>query len=802
MKTRRIPRAAPALLLLPALLAGCGGGGSGGDSPPPQPTPPISSGPSIEEEIAARLKRQSAFHAVEPQTIWRTGVTGKGVRIAIEDDPVDVLQDEFEGRIADEGTEITLLLFPQSTYNQFLQRGRVDWPTNLCLQGYSCRQFNAGSIEAGESRIRRALKNAGRYPSVHRRELWLLRVEDQELAPFHLVLNPGDKHRTSGEWVLAHGTWVASTAAGSRFGIAPGATIVPKAIPLDDTHTLTAGAVRLSRDILDAILYSDGPFAGVWNSSQIRQFDLSLAESIADDNRDSDITNRSYGISSWSDWNLRRQHAGRADFYDRLDERMPNTSAALQQANVAEKDKTLFVTAAGNESDWEDRTLPQPGAAQALFYPKLRGLAFAVAALGPNGRIASYSNLCGSPNRYEGEFAWNTARHGRHYCISAPGTVKARSPDGTVVTVSGTSFAAPIVSGALALMKEHFRGRLTPREIGFRMVNTADNTGVYADAAVYGAGALDLGAALRPVGSARTGLPGGTADLGATYLETPLAWGDVGARVGSVEIAAFDDWNAPFWSDLGSRFQAAAGSFPPPDPAQGGWDAPEAFALPHLAWTRTPGFGEGAALAWGLVFGASQKGTIDSFGLSAQPLRGSSLRFGLVYEGGANQGAKPSGAFGEGVSTRFVFASRDHARVLGNGPFSVEASWTLLAGRADYPSSAMVRAGAGLYTAGRIGLAHGGEDAKTRISVSQPLRAESGSGTLTFPHDRTLEGEWLYRSQRFDLAPDAREVRLALRHDREWGGGKLALEVGHAVDAGHRAGEDVRFAGLGYRLPW
>lgn len=69
-------------------------------------------------------------------------------------------------------------------------------------------------------------------------------------------------------------------------------------------------------------------------------------------------------------------------------------------------------------------------------------------------------------------------------------------------------------------------------------------------------------------------------------------------------------------------------------------------------------------------------------------------------KGGANQGAKPSGAFGEEVSSRFVFASREHSRALGDGPFSVEGSWTLLAGKADYPSSAMVQAGSGLYAAG------------------------------------------------------------------------------------------------------
>ena len=61
----------------------------------------------------------------------------------------------------------------------------------------------------------------------------------------------------------------------------------------------------------------------------------------------------------------------------------------------------------------------------------------------------------------------------------------------------------------------------------------------------------------------------------------------------------------------------------------------------------------------------------------------------------------------------------------------------------------------------------------------------------------------LIREMRRGRVPSVERIRsLCEVLDREWGGGKLALEVGHAVDAGHRAGEDVRFAGLGYRLQW
>jgi len=56
----------------------------------------------------------------------------------------------------------------------------------------------------------------------------------------------------------------------------------------------------------------------------------------------------------------------------------------------------------------------------------------------------------------------------------------------------GTSFAAPIVSGAIALMMEHFRGQLGNTEIVKRMMNTANNQGHYSQIEIYGAGLLDL----------------------------------------------------------------------------------------------------------------------------------------------------------------------------------------------------------------------------------------------------------------------------------------------------------------------
>ena len=68
---------------------------------------------------------------------------------------------------------------------------------------------------------------------------------------------------------------------------------------------------------------------------------------------------------------------------------------------------------------------------------------------------------------------------------------------------SGTSSAAPFVTGGIGLLAEHFRNQLGNDEIAGRMLATADRTGEYANSDVYGRGFLNLDAATRQVGGTR-----------------------------------------------------------------------------------------------------------------------------------------------------------------------------------------------------------------------------------------------------------------------------------------------------------
>ena len=592
---------------------------------------------------------------------------------------------------------------------------------------------------------------------------------------------------SAGGPIWKHGTQVASTAAGARYGIAPGATLVPGAITLGEASELDEGAANLVGDFMAGALYGTGPF-GAMTDARRRVLDATYAEAIRDGQKNADIVNQSYGIGSFSNWELHSQHRGAADFYDALDARLPRISEALRQTGVSANEKTFYVTAAGNERDWDDRSLPQPGAAMALFYPQLRGLAFAAAALGGDGRIAAYSNRCGERNRYTGEFAWDEARDGRHYCLAAPGTVNVVNPDGNTVTVSGTSFAAPIVSGGLALLMEHFRGQMAPREIGLRMVNTADDSGVYADMETYGAGVLDLEAALSPVGQTSTGLPGAEAPTASTSISLPSAYGDVSARLGLAEIATFDEWNAPFWTPLGSFVGTTDGRPIRLSDLAGGPTSSSRSDPLHwrgLAWVP----GEYAGLGdWSFAFAADPEGELHAGGFAYASMEGR-LYTGLVFEQGSVMGGRGEGAFEGEALHGLVFGTyrRDWRPSEG---VRLEASATLAGGGTE-GDHGMLREARALYSAAKLTLSHEDEDRTNRVSLEQPLRAEAGTLSFRIPSGREpVGGEWLYSDVDVGVEPSARAVALAFGHERDLGErAKLGLEWRSTFDAGHVSGE-------------
>ena len=259
------------------------------------------------------------------------------------------------------------------------------------------------------------------------------------------------------------------------------------------------------------------------------------------------------------------------------------TIATLAQMGAQEK--TILVWGAGNANGrtcrpGSDNCVDEALDASSVDFlaglvariEELRGHSIAVVATNQAGDIAEFSNRCGIAAE------WCLAAPGVDVSVAyfgpdiRPAVGPANNPDNNPDNNSlperwiidkgdGTSFAAPMVSGSLAVMKQLFRDQLSNTALVTRLFATADKSDRYANRAIYGQGMLDLGSAASPVGTTgitlgnTVGSPG--INLQTTSLRLGGALGDgLGRSLANQEIVAFDSLGAPFWFTL-SNFTGA-----------------------------------------------------------------------------------------------------------------------------------------------------------------------------------------------------------------------------------------------------
>lgn len=217
-------------------------------------------------------------------------------------------------------------------------------------------------------------------------------------------------------------------------------------------------------------------------------------------------------------------------------------TAAVRDAVVrAASAGVVVIVSAGNNGNTSDASInpanPDPLAA---------GLRAAggqnviiVGSVGDSGAFSSFSNRAGNEAQY-----FLSAQGERVCCVYENGTMKVTVRDGqNYVTLSnGTSFAAPQVAGAVALLAQAFPN-LTGQQIVQLLLTTATDAGDTGVDAIYGRGILNIAEAFRPQGNSSLAGTSSPLPLGSNLATTSGPMGDApitGASLGTVILDGFD----------------------------------------------------------------------------------------------------------------------------------------------------------------------------------------------------------------------------------------------------------------------
>ena len=530
----------------------------------------------------------------------------------------------------------------------------------------------------------------------------------------------------------------------------------------------------------------------------------------------------------------------------------------IAQRTTNGADRAIFVWAAGNDHGEEcdgpgdencfadltsetgysyRATSPSIVGGAVALLPELRGHNVVVVATDQSGVIADFSNRCGIAGQW---------------CIAAPGVdlrgalFDNRAPPSSVVRgFAGTSFAAPMVTGGLALMKQFFRDQLSNRELVTRLFATANKDGQYANTAIYGQGFMDLGAAVSPVSTPQVTTSGRVGDAGSSLRTTALrlgsAFGDGLARaLAGREIAAFDALGAPFWFEASafagtvSRSSSLARLHGLMDPNREAYRPvargtrmtfdPYARAVHQGEWRfglyESPANAESSLLnlannAATVSFKAqngfeatafttvNQVASFTPAGLPRQrtpdvgallawrpPDTPVGVRVRWLKEGNSLLGSTTDGAFGR-LSANNVFTGFEAATEVGGWHLALDTEVGLVAPAAG---GGLIDGFSWLTTSALSLRAHrrlGSQDELT-VSVSQPPRIETGWATLTLPVGRTWDGMVLRESFSAGLVPSNRQVDVAARWRRTGVlGGEWRTEAAVSHNPGHVAAKPL-----------
>ena len=215
----------------------------------------------------------------------------------------------------------------------------------------------------------------------------------------------------------------------------------------------------------------------------------------------------------------------------------------------------VVVVSAGNGGDGSqdgiDPDQPNPFASSLLEAGN--GNVIIVGSVDETGAFSDFSNRAGS-----NAASFISARGERICCVYDDGAVFVETVDGQefVTLFSGTSFAAPQVSGAAALLAQAFPN-LTGQEIVEILLDTARDAGVNGTDAVFGTGILDIAAAFAPQGTTSLAGTSNALALADDFALGSAVMGDAFSNA-SLSTIVTDRYDRAYTVELGERARTAA----------------------------------------------------------------------------------------------------------------------------------------------------------------------------------------------------------------------------------------------------
>ena len=424
--------------------------------------------------------------------------------------------------------------------------------------------------------------------------------------------------------------------------------------------------------------------------------------------------------------------------------------SALRQTSTSAADRTVWVYAAGNYSE------PYPSGAGyfPVHFPELSGHVIVAVALDSNGVIADYSNQCGAASTF---------------CIAAPGRHYVPSGPNGYVKVQGTSLAAPTVGGSLAILKQAFPS-LGNDELVTRLFATANKTGIYEVASIYGQGLVDLDAATQPVGQGQipvgNSVNGKSVPMSLSTIQTAVPTGNAFAQgFAGRRVMILDELNTPFYVP----FEAFVSTDNTPSSTSKktrdlmnrlvhGTSQTHVNASPWLSIAGQPLAYRDSARKIESWFSAGNR---DSFGFaSRQSTRKKgkatiSFTTGAMIEPRSHLGSTSHGAFGTMSAGTFLTGIEAERPC---GTWSCQAAGSLGVSLMR-PTGGLIQSSTPTFASSfSLQALKETPEYDLYVELSQPLRVESGSVKVSYPSVRTPDRKILTESFKAALSPDGRQI--------------------------------------------